>query len=270
MAPSRTLLTRRRLSLYCGSGQYADKISAKKSECKDCQGGYYKRGTNTETSCKACANGQYSTLALSTCYNCAAGYTSDTPTDECSECSAGYYSTGAGEYPCPSCAEGEYSSSTASSKCTSCAAGYFTGETATTACLACAVGQYAHTPGATACVLCPAGSFSNQMRPPILTARHARPDTTTMFRVNRGAALARQARIVTNQTRQARPARRAWQGTTPSPAPRKATRSARSVLQASTRLRHDPQRARTVQVARTRTSRTKPRACRARRTCRAS
>ena len=121
--------------------------------------GKAKSGLNSETSCKYCASGKYSSngreqLGSSSCPDCAPGKYSGSKASYCPLCAAGKYSKGPsgvrplekGQGECEPCASGKYSPSTGGSFCLDCPRGTWStrsdsGTIFCTQCVGCAAGK---------------------------------------------------------------------------------------------------------------------------------
>jgi len=139
-------------------------------------GNYY-----DETSCKACPEGQYQNLAVSTsckicnagnyivdstkCLQCAVGYYQDVPgKPSCNQCPEGFYQDGFGQASCKSCQIGQYQPNPGKSLCLYCPPGFYQDLIEQNSCKDCDPGSYQDVGGQSKCKPCPPGKYQDLSR----------------------------------------------------------------------------------------------------------
>ena len=144
---------------YCTAGTY---VNSTKSDCNNCEQGYYCTGGTNHTQCPA-GTYSYATKATSssTCKDCGAGYYCSGGLSR-SSCPAGTYSSATkatNSNTCANCWAGTYSNDGASG-CTSCPAGQTSGQRASS-CYGCGVAQCSGYSFGCTCSSCNVGYKTN-------------------------------------------------------------------------------------------------------------
>ena len=149
----------------CTAGKYNDQYG--QGSCKNCGAGKYnsEEGVVSETYCKSCHQGFYSSAGASACVSCPSGYgNSDGGQTECEMCPAGWDS-GEIRRECTKCWYGQYSSGDYTLHCELCGMGQYNDMTGQTTCKKCPTGRYNDNIGRwyeSECKLCREGRYNDE------------------------------------------------------------------------------------------------------------